>query len=744
MAMASPLGSGSAGGSAGSRRSSSDSAASSLASPPADRKRKLAAGAFAGQAAGQVAPLEAARKRRSILNDDAEDEDMEDAAWAVRAPSKQMSIANLISSPPTPTASDDSFWAATSALADVTIKPEKVELDEEVHKPSAATSTSNIPAAFLATQAFASPRDFFVAPLVASPGGAADVGPIATTEKAHVVCTLCQVTMGNRVYSLKRHLFRHHPQVFRVDSPALTNRKLESPPSMKNQAMKNDLEIASWKATCNDQPVVQLKDTYLPHGPSGGAMKRCKMSDIVDTSNATPIVQVESKHNDAFVGWLRSDVIPMKALENQLFREFLALVNPKFKMPQVIVQPQQLHKLSMLGSNLGKGDNSTTSRSIDLSAMGSGAAEPRLMKGLCLQGNGLAPQLVSDLAVPTPAPHEALVEVLRAGICGTDLQMIDNYKPGFKGALGHEFVGIVRKLGAQFTNDEQTRRIWIGKRVVGEINIPCDAANCATCARCSLKRNHSGDTLTREEVMRRNHCPNRSCLGIVQKDGAFAEYITLPLANLYEVPDGVVDSHAVFAEPLAAACRILEQQVIEPSDHVVVLGDGKLGLMVAEVLHATGAAQSVTLVGKHREKLALAKHFVNSVYTLNSGDDAEMAALADRIARETAPFDVCVESTGTPGGIALALKLVRERGMVVMKSTCSAKRSSVDVRAVQSKRLRVVGSRCGPIPWALRLLRDRKIDVQKYIHGVYPLERAEAALAHAAQRGTLKIQLVIR
>ncbi|GMF56968.1 unnamed protein product [Phytophthora fragariaefolia] len=737
MAMASPLGSGSAG-------SSASDGGVGLASPPGaslrlamDKKRKLAAvGALVADP----------HKRRSILNEDAGDEELEDAAWAVRAPSKQMSIANLISSPPTPTASDDSFWAATSALADVRIKPEKIEVDVDMHEPpkAAAPSTSNIPAAFLATQAFASPRDFFVAP----PGTAALAGANANAEKAHVVCTLCQVTMGNRVYSLKRHLFRHHPQVFRVDSPVMGNRKMESPPAMKSCAIKNDPEIASWKATTSDQLVVQLKETYVPHGPSGGAMKRCKMSseaaDGAGSSSGGLMLQAEARRNDAFVGWLRSDVIPMKALQSKLFCEFLAFVNPKFKMPQVIVQPQQLHKLSMVGSNLGKGDNPTTSRSIDLGALGSGAAEPRVMKGLCLQGNGLGPQLVSDLAVPTPEPNEALIEVLRAGICGTDLQMIDNYKPGFKGALGHEFVGIVRKLGTQYAHDDQTQRIWLGKRVVGEINIPCDASNCATCARCSLKHNHSGDSLTREEVMRRNHCPNRSCLGIVGKDGAFAEYITLPLANLYEVPDGVVDSHAVFAEPLAAACRILEQQVITPSDHVVVLGDGKLGLMVAEVLHATGAAKSVTLVGKHREKLALAKHFVNTVYALDSGDEAEMTALADRIANETAPFDVCVESTGTPGGIALALKLVRERGTVVMKSTCSAKRSSVDVRAVQCKRLRVVGSRCGPIPRALRLLRDRKIDVQKYIHGVYPLERAEAALAHAAQRGTLKIQLVIR
>jgi threonine dehydrogenase-like Zn-dependent dehydrogenase len=717
MVMASPLGS----------RGPSDSSASSISPPPGStlrfsmdatglKKRKLGATG--------TSPT-AGTKRRSILND-AEDADM--ALWAA---SKQMSIANLISSPVTPTPSDASF------ASDVRIKPEKIDVDVDlaVSETQFKPPTANIPAAFLATQAFASPRDFFVQPAATLRTAGVEAGaPGAAVEKAHVVCTLCQVTMGNRVYSLKRHLFRHHPQVFRVDSPGL---KTESPQSAKHQALKNEPEIASWG---NNDHVVQLKDSWA----AGGPPRRCKMADSVDSNGNAGLP--EARHNEAFVGWLRSDVIPMKALQSRLFREFLALVNPTFHMPQVVVKSQRLHRLGLAGSNRGKGDtgNTTTSRSIDLRAVASGRVEPRLMKGLCLQGNGLAPQLVTDLAVPTPAPHEALIEVLRAGICGTDLQMIDNYKPGFKGALGHEFVGIVRKLGAQFADDEQTQRVWIGKRVVGEINIPCDAPTCATCSRCGLKRAHSGGTLTREEVLRRNHCPNRSCLGIVRKDGAFAEYITLPLANLYEVPDGVVDSHAVFAEPLAAACRILEQKVIEPTDHVVVLGDGKLGLMVAEVLSATGAAKAVTLVGKHHEKLALAKHVVNSVYALKSGSEADMAALADQIAAETAPFDVCVESTGTPGGIALALRLVRERGTVVMKSTCSAKRSSVDIQAVQSKRLRVVGSRCGPIPWALRLLRDRKVDVQKYIHGVYPLERAEAALAHAAQRGTLKIQLVIR
>ncbi|KAG2524901.1 hypothetical protein JM18_005184 [Phytophthora kernoviae] len=596
--MASPMGSGSS----SSRRSSSDSLDSNASSPSGLKKRKLTPLRLQLSDHSESSPT--SRKRRSILNDELSDHDMEDIHYTVRTPSKQMSIANLITSPPTPNSSDDSFWAATSALADVTIKPEKIEQDVDM-----------------------------------------------------------------------------------VEEDRL--KKVESPPMKQVKSEPDDWMTGKG---IGDQLVVQLKDKCVA-SMSSAAMKRSKME--MDLGNASPVL-VEARHNDAFVDWLRSDVIPMKAVQSQLFRDFLALVNPRFKLPQVIVQPQQLHRLSMSsGSMVGKG-GSTVKQCSGWSGVGSEDeefVEPRFMKGLCLQGNGMPPQLVTDLVVPTPGPQEALIEVLRAGICGTDLQMIDNYKPGFKGALGHEFVGIVRQLGAQYADTSQIQDAWIGKRVVGEINIPCNASTCVTCSRCTSKDNTSNDTLTRAETMRRNHCPNRSCLGIVKKDGAFAEYITLPLANLYKVPDGIMDSHAVFAEPLAAACRILEQQIIQRSDHVVVLGDGKLGLMVAEVLHATGTAKSVTLVGKHREKLALAKHFVNTVYTLNSGE--EMAALADRIVNETTPFDVCVESTGIPGGIAMAVKL------------------------------------------------ERKIDVQKYIHGVYPLERAEAALAHAATRGTLKIQFII-
>ncbi|KAI9918362.1 hypothetical protein PsorP6_011925 [Peronosclerospora sorghi] len=674
-------------------------------------------------------------KRRSILNDETEDQDMDDDAWILRTSSQQMSIANLISSPPTPTTSEDSVWTATSALADVTVKSEKKIEDVEVHEPLSArivASSTNIPAAFLATMAFASPRDFFIA----TRSQESDLGTRATSttsEKGQLTCTLCQVTIGNRVYSLKRHLFRHHAHVFRVSSPAVRDLQPEhvaSLPCKSTHVTKIEVDNIQSNTKYPDQVVVQLQEAL--GGASTGPIKRLKSADASDKSFETDGVTVQ----DAFVQWLCSDVIPMQAVTSRFFRDFLTQVNPTFHVPQVIIQPQQLHQ-QRVEETPRRDEDPCLTRHAPVQCR-----EPRVMKALCLRGTGQALEVTSDRLVPTPAALEALVQVVRAGICGTDLQMMANYKAGFNGTLGHEFLGIVRQLGAKYHEDDATRLMWLDKRVVGEINIPCDASTCATCTRWQTLH-ASGNATTRDHVRRRNHCPNRACLGIVRKDGAFAEFLTLPLANLYIVPDNIVDSHAVFAEPLAAACRILEQQLVQSSDHVVILGDGKLGLLTAEVLYATRAAKSITLVGKHREKLALVKHLVDAVYTVNS-DENDPASIAARVTHETEPFDVCIECTGTPGGLALALELVRKHGTVVVKSTCSAKRSTVDMRVVQRKQVRVVGSRCGPLAWALRLLRDRKVDVQKYIHGVYPLERAEAALAHARQRGTLKIQFLIK
>lgn len=570
------------------------------------------------------------------------------------------------------------------------VKTHKMKHDASSPATTMTVSTGTLSGNIPATQAFASPRDFFVAPA----DGAADA--------SHVVCTLCEVLIGSRVFTLKRHLYRHHPQVFRLQSDGndTTTRPAATTPRSSS--------------IMDHEPVVKLKlEGSTAVTPTASSKKAAKRKTATGTDGAF------EKMNEAFVAWLESDLIPMKALESALFHQFLSEINPHFKIPEVVVQPS-----CRLSLTAGDDDSMVKSES------------RRVMKGLCLQGNGKAPILRTDLAIPVPKRGEALIKIVRAGICGTDLMMIDNYKPGFKGVIGHEFVGLVQQVGSSDDAADE-HQDWLGKRVVGEINIPCDSNKCTTCSRGSVS-----DALPRQQVKRRNHCPHRAALGIVDKDGVFAEFITLPIANLHVVPDGVVDAHAVFAEPLAAACRILEQQTIQPKARVAILGDGKLGLLVAEVLHAQqhvdGGANEITLIGKHSEKLALMKHIVSHTLTLDdvmSGDG--------RLASEVANFDVCVECTGTPTGISLALQLLKRGGKLVMKSTCSVKKSPVDLPLVHAKQIEVVGSRCGPFDMALALLRDRKVDVQKFIHGVYPLERADAALAHAAQRGALKIQLVI-
>ncbi|GAB9473580.1 Glycoside hydrolase [Globisporangium polare] len=596
--------------------------------------------------------------------------------------------------------------------------------DTETHKmkheaPSSATPAStpgatsgNIPA----TQAFASPRDFFVAPADGS------------GDASHVVCTLCEVLIGSRVFTLKRHLFRHHPQVFRLHS--------ENDKGHNETTGSAAVSTPRSSSQIKGAPVVKLKqEPSVALTPTGSSKKPLKRKSSNGGNVEFDAHGTFEKMNEAFVVWLQSDMIPMKALESALFHQFLSEINPHFTIPEVVVQPRKPLK--------------TTTGDCD-SMVKSEAA--RVMKGLCLQGNGKPPMLRTDLAIPVPKRGEALIKIVRAGICGTDLMMIDNYKPGFKGVIGHEFVGIVQQVGSH--DGAATEQEWLGKRVVGEINIPCDTDACATCSRALTASHETSGKMTtsdsdaqlRQQVKRRNHCPHRAALGIVGKDGVFAEFITLPLANLHVVPEGVVDAHAVFAEPLAAACRILEQQTIQPHARVAILGDGKLGLLVAEVLHAQqqqqqqaegGGANFITLIGKHREKLALMKHIVAHTLMLDdvTSDKDNMMMMMN--------YDVCVECTGTPTGMSLALQLLKRGGTLVMKSTCSIKKSPVDLPLVHAKQVEVIGSRCGPFDMAMVLLRDKKVDVQKFIHGVYPLERAEAALAHAAQRGTLKIQLVI-
>ncbi len=301
---------------------------------------------------------------------------------------------------------------------------------------------------------------------------------------------------------------------------------------------------------------------------------------------------------------------------------------------------------------------------------------------------------LDDVPPPEPAPGEALVRVRMAGICNTDLEIVRGYM-GFRGTLGHEFVGEVL---------DAPDRALVGRRVCGEIN-----AGCGTCAACLAGMSR--------------HCPSRTVLGIVGRDGAFAERLRLPEGNLVTVPDAVSDEAAIFVEPLAAALGILEQVAIRPADRVVVLGDGKLGLLCAMVLAQTGA--ELTLVGRHEAKMArVAGHGVTT----------SLAAPPD------ASADVVVECTGRPEGLAAALAAVRPRGTVVLKSTYASS-PVVDTARIVIHELRIVGSRCGLFAPALRLLAEKRVDPTVLLDARYPLAEGEAAMRRAADRGVLKVAL---
>jgi alcohol dehydrogenase len=309
---------------------------------------------------------------------------------------------------------------------------------------------------------------------------------------------------------------------------------------------------------------------------------------------------------------------------------------------------------------------------------------------------GLA--LVEEYADPAPGEGEALIDVLLAGICNTDLEIMRGYM-GFRGVLGHEFVGLVR---------EAPDASWVGQRVVGEINCAC--GTCATCLR--------GDC---------THCPNRTTLGIDRRDGTMAQRFVLPLRNLHRVPDEIGDQQAVFAEPLAAAIEITERIHVRPTERVVVIGDGKLGLLVAQVLRLTGCALAV--VGRHRSKLSILGR--QGVQTFLESDAAAKAL-------EPASADVVVDCTGHAAGFALARTLVRPRGRIVLKSTFHGD-NQVNLTALVVDEVTLVGSRCGPFAPALRLLAQGLIDVDSMVEAIYPLDQGRAAFERAATRGALKV-----
>ena len=316
------------------------------------------------------------------------------------------------------------------------------------------------------------------------------------------------------------------------------------------------------------------------------------------------------------------------------------------------------------------------------------------MRGLWLEDRRL--RVRDDLPVPEPPPGEARIRVTVAGLCHTDLELVRGYYP-YAGVLGHEFVGVVDRAPSD--------PAWEGRRVVGEINATCGA--CPTCL-----------------AGRSSHCERRTVLGIVRRDGAFADYLTLPLANLHAVPDSVPDDVAVFTEPVAAAFQILAQLRVGPGDRVVVFGDGKLGQVIAQVVATTGCG--LTVAGRHPHKLAhLAARGI--------------ATQVDPPALRSA--DVVVDCTGRREGLQAALAALRPRGTLVLKSTFAGD-TALNLSAIVVDEITIVGSRCGPFAPALAALASGAVVVSRLIEARLPLADAVDAVTRAGSPGTLKVLLV--
>lgn len=307
-------------------------------------------------------------------------------------------------------------------------------------------------------------------------------------------------------------------------------------------------------------------------------------------------------------------------------------------------------------------------------------------------------KLDNNYEKPVPKKGEALVKVKLAGICNTDYEITKGYM-GYKGVLGHEFVGVV-----EVVNDED--KSLVGKRVVAEINYGCHDVNCEWCNKGLVR-----------------HCPNRHTIGIWKKDGCFAQYITLPTEVLFEVPENVSDEQVVFVEPLAAACEILEQLHIQPIQKVLVQGDGKLGLTTALTLNAFN--YDVTLVGKHQNKLDIAKK--QGVKTV----------LLDNL--EIKPeWEIVVEATGSISGFETAMALTKPRGTLVLKSTVAGAKE-FNLAPIVINEITVLGSRCGQFKPALKLLENNRIDFKPFISGVYSVDDAMEAFEKNKEKDTLKV-----
>ena len=305
-------------------------------------------------------------------------------------------------------------------------------------------------------------------------------------------------------------------------------------------------------------------------------------------------------------------------------------------------------------------------------------------------------QMILDKNYPDPNFNETLVRVSLAGICGTDLEILDGYMK-YNGILGHEFVGIVEK-----SNNSNL----IGKRVVGEINAGC--GKCDSCIK-GMER----------------HCPTRTVLGILKRNGSFAEFISLPEKNLHVIPDSISDEQAVFVEPLAAAFEINEQISMKPEWNVAVVGDGRLAQLIIQVIKLT--CSNITCFGKHENKL---HGLVQSGIKIKLGIESTDEQL----------FDLVVEATGSNSGFTDTMKLVKPRGTVILKSTI-ASRENLDLTPTIINEITLIGSRCGLFKPAINALASRTISVDSMIDSTFSLEKFEDAIAHAKKPSTLKVFL---
>ena len=309
-------------------------------------------------------------------------------------------------------------------------------------------------------------------------------------------------------------------------------------------------------------------------------------------------------------------------------------------------------------------------------------------------------KLDKNYDIPVPARGEALIKVKMAGICNTDFEITKGYM-GYKGVLGHEFVGIVEDVNSE-------DKSLIGKRVVAEISYGCHQSDCEWCNQGLVR-----------------HCPNRHTIGIWKKDGCFAEYITLPTEILFEVPENVSDEQVVFVEPLAAACEIVEQLHIQPIQKVLVQGDGKLGLTTALALNAYN--YDVTLAGRHQNKLDIAA--AQGVKTI----------LSQELKKEPV-WDVVVEATGSITGFEDAMALTKPRGVLVLKSTVAGSKE-INLAPIVINEITVLGSRCGQFKPALRLLENNRIDFKPMISGIYDIDDAITAFERNKDKDSVKVLL---